>query len=87
MEDTSSFRCTPSSGDSFNLLNFMSFSVLSASLAMNIINTNNNNNNNNNINNNNDNNNNANLNMIAVTVTNQNMNMVMGRDAPVFKFR
>ena len=78
---TGSYRCSPSPGDSFNMLNFMSFSVLSASLAANMINTNNNNNNNNN-----DNNNNANLNMITVSVTNMNMNMVAGRKAPFVTF-
>ena len=43
-----SYRCTPSSGDNFNALNFMSFSILATSLSINIINSNNNNNNNNN---------------------------------------
>ena len=80
--ENGTFRCTPSSGDNFNMLNFMSFSILSASLASNVINSNNNNNNNNNNNDNNDNNNNANMNAIMVTVTNNNMNMVVGRKTP-----
>ena len=87
MDGNTTFRCVPSSGDNFNMLNFMSFSILSASLAVNVINTNNNNHNNNNNNNNNDNNNNANQNMITVTVTNMNMNMVGGRRSPFVTFR
>merc|ERR1711915_481899 len=71
IQENGMFRCTPSSGDNFNALNFMTFAILTASMATN---------------NNNNNDNNANLNMFTISVTNMNMNMVMGRKNPFITF-